>query len=100
MPALIAWGVMLVRHETNSLLTVALGIRIRLPQESRAKIPCGSAGAGATGTVRSTLQLSIDDRTFRNAADRALHRGDQGLFLRRLVQKGRGAGFQSFQFTF
>jgi hypothetical protein len=63
-------------------------------------IPCGSAAAGAPGTVRSTPQLSIGDRTFRNAVDRALHRGDQGFFLHGLVQKGHGAGFQSFEFAF
>ena len=74
---------MLVRHGSSSFITMAFWIRIGRLQESRAMIPCGSAGA--TGTVRSTLPLSIGDRTFRNAADRALHRGDQGLFLRRLV---------------
>ena len=90
----------LVRHGTNSFLTMALGIRIDLLQDSRADLSCGSTDAGATGTIRSTLSLSISNRTFRNASRRALHRGDQGLVLHGLVQKGRSACFQPLQFAF
>ena len=77
-----------------------LGIRIRLLQDSQSDLACGSTGTDATGTIRSTLSLSIGDRTFRNDTDRARYRGNQDVFLHGLVQNRLGAGLQPFQFAF